>query len=132
VILSNAEICALYHGGLSCQEISKTAQCSETTVYNILTLLGVKIRSRSEANKSFPDRVFVVLYNLGLSSSQIGQILGLDGSTVTKRLQSLDFPLRARGVAARIRYTNDEFRQYFLQPEIIDRLNSLICDTGER
>lgn len=105
----------------SCAEIAKICLCSETKIYSKLKSLGVDIRSRSESNLRCPDRYFVLLYNLGLSSSQIGAILEIDPSTVKKRLRNLEFPLRARSVASLIRYTDDEVRKFF-DPKTIKQL----------
>jgi len=83
------------------------------------------MRNRSEANKVFPDSVFILLYNVGLSSSQVAILLGVSSSTVTKRLQSINFPLRLRKVACSVRYTDEEFEQHFLVPEIISALTKI-------
>lgn len=124
--LPDAKVTELYLQGKSCAEIAYLDSCSESSIYNRLRSLGITMRSRSEANQIFPDFVFITLYNLGLSSSQIGKLLGVDSSTVTKRLHTLKFPLRSRGVASRIRYTDEEFRQYFMVPNILDRLVTLV------
>lgn len=124
--LPDAKVIELYSQGKSCAEIAYIDSCSESLMYNRLKLLGVTMRSRSEANQIFPDSIFITLYNLGLSSSQIGKLLGVNSSTVTKRLHTLKFPLRSRGVASRIRYTDEEFRRYFMVPDILDQLVTLV------
>ena len=123
--LPDAKVIELYSQGESCAAIACLDGCSETSMYHRLKALGVTMRSRSEANQIFPDFVFVALYNLGLSTSQTGRLLGVDPSTVTKRLRSLKFPLRSRRVATRIRYTEDEFKKYFMVPGILDELMEL-------
>lgn len=115
----------LYTQGKSCAEIAILGDCSETHVYNRLRALEVTMRSRSKANQIFADSIFILLYNLGLSSSQVGRLLGVDSSTVTKRLHSLKFPLRSRHVACRIRYTEQEFKQHFMVPDVLDKLMEL-------
>lgn len=123
MIASDVELRKLYEQDQkSCAEIASICYCSETTIYNRLKSIGVIIRSRSEAHQIFSDTIFVSLYNIGLSVSQIGRLLGVDSSTVTKRLHTLHFPLRSRCVASRIRYTEDEFQRYFMVPEIVDQL----------
>jgi len=122
----NNKIKNLYLQGKSCAEIANLYNCSETFIYNKLKSLGIIIRSRSEANQIFPSFIFVTLYNMGLSSSQIGRLLGIDSSTVTKRLHSIKFPLRFRDVAFRIRYTNNEFKKYFMNSNILTKLENLI------
>jgi len=127
MVLSDIELRKLYEQDQkSCAEIANICCCSETTVYNRLKAIDVIIRSRSEAHQIFPDIIFVSLYNIGLSTSQIGRLLGVDSSTVTKRLHTLRFPLRSRCVASRIRYTEDEFQKHFMTPGIADRLIKMI------
>ena len=116
----------LYSDGESCAEIARLGNCSETSMYNRLKSLGVIMRSRSEANQIFPNSIFINLYNVGLSASQIGRLLGVDSSTVTKRLHTMLFPLRSRQVASRIRYTEEEFKRYFMVPGVIDQLMELV------
>lgn len=127
MVLHDIKVRELYeHDRLSCAEIARLGNCSETLIYNKLKLLKVKIRSRSEANKIFPDFIFIILYNIGLSTNQIGRLLGVDASTVTKRLHIMAFPMRVRQVASRIRYTEKEFERYFMVPGVIDQLTELV------
>lgn len=123
--LPDTKVIELYTQGRSCAEVARSDRCSETTMYNRLKSLGVKIRNRSEANQIFPNSIFISLYNIGLSSSQIGRLLGVNPSTATKRLHTLQFPLRTRCVACRIRYTEEEFKRYFMVPDILDQLIEL-------
>lgn len=127
--LNNREVMESYALGKSCAEVAKLDGCSETSMYNRMIDLGVTMRSRSEANQLFPNSIFILLYNLGLSTSQIGRLLGVDSSTVTKRLHLLKFPLRSRRVASRIRYTEKEFNKHFMVPNILDQLTQLVCTT---
>ena len=124
--LPDTKVTELYSDGQSCAEIARIYGCSETTIYNKLKTLGVTMRSRSQANQIFPDSVFISLYNMGLSTSQTGRLLGVDGSTVTKRLHTINFPLRSRGVACRIKYSEQEFHQYFMVSDVIDELMNLV------
>lgn len=126
--LLDKQITKSYKNGQSCAEIARSYKVSESTVYNSLKELGIVMRSRSEANQIFPDSIFISLYNVGLSSSQIGRLLGVDSSTVTKRLHILKFPLRSRGVACRIRYTDQEFKKYFMVPGVMKRLIELTSE----
>jgi DNA-directed RNA polymerase specialized sigma24 family protein len=126
--LSDQEVTKLYVEGKNCAEIARMDTCSETTIYNRLKSLRVKIRSRSEANQIFPDSAFISLYNVGLSASQIGRFLGVDSSTVKKRLHTLKFPLRSRGVASKIRYNEEEFNRHFMTPEVVGRFMELVCE----
>jgi DNA-binding CsgD family transcriptional regulator len=124
--LPDATVMELYDQGQSCAIIARLAGCSATTMYNRLKSLNVIMRDRSKANQLFPDFIFINLYNLGLSVSQIGRLLGVDPSTVTKRLHILKFPLRCRCVASKIRYSDDEFYQYFMVSDVIDKLMEMI------
>ena len=71
--LQDAQVTALYKEGKSCAQVAALDGCSVTSMYNRLQTLQVKMRSRSESNQIFPDSLFIVLYNVGLSSSQIPQ-----------------------------------------------------------
>lgn len=122
MFLSDMEIERLYSQDFSCSKIARFNRCSETTMYKYMKSIGIQIRSRSIANKIFPDYIFIVLYNIGLSTSQIGKLLGINPSTITKRLHAIDFPLRSRDVACRIRYTDEEFKKYFMEKNFINYL----------
>jgi DNA-binding CsgD family transcriptional regulator len=124
--LSDAKIVELYSEGKSCADIAKINNCSETFIYNKLKKLDTKIRGKSEANQVLPDFIFIILYNMGLSASQTGRLLGVNSSTVVKRLHTLNFPLRSRCVASRIRYTEKEFNRHFMVSEVLDKLMSLV------
>lgn len=128
--MSNKEINKLYAGGRSCADIATISKCSETTIYNKLKSLNTVFRSRSEANKVLPDFIFILLCNLGLSSSQVGKILGVNSSTVIKRLQSIDFPTRSRRLASKIKYTHNEFETHFMQSDIVNNLRLLIKEVA--
>jgi len=124
--LQDQDIIDLYQDKFqSCAAIAIMDGCSETTMYHRLKNLGVKIRDRSEANKIFPDSIFIKLYNLGLSNSQVARLLGVNTSTVTKRLRHIHFPLRIRDVAVAIRYTEEEFRKFFMDSSFVAKLISL-------
>jgi hypothetical protein len=123
--MDTEEIVNLYNSGLSCSDISKLDGRCETIIYNILKD-NVKIRSRSEANKIFPDFLLVGLYNLGLSTSQIGELLGIHQSTVSKRFKKLNFPLRNKSVANKIAYSKQEFNQIFMDDDFKQNLREMI------
>jgi len=124
--LPDAKCIELYSSRHSCSDIAEMDGCSVTSMYNRLKSLDVTMRSRSNANKLFPDSVFVRLYNVGLSVSQVGRILGVDSSTVTKRLHAINYPLRSRRVASQIRYTEEEFRRFFMVPDVLDHIVELV------
>lgn len=125
-LISDKKITELYSQGESCAGIAYLSHCSETFIHNKLKSLGVAMRSRSKANQIFPDFIFILLYNFGLSASQVGRLLGVDSSTVIKRLHTLRFPLRFCNVAYRIRYSEKEFKKYFMTPDVMDQLMKLI------
>jgi transposase-like protein len=106
------KIVELYTHGISGPAIARILTVSESYVYQTLDDAGVQRRSRSDANKKkCSDYVIIALYNLGLSAPQIGRLLKLDASTITKRLHARRFPLRSRKMAAAIKYDADEFEQ---------------------
>jgi len=125
--LSDTKVRELYERDrFCCADIAHFDGCSETKMYHRLKALGVKIRGRSEANQIFPDHLFIALYNLGLSASQIARLLGVHPSTVIKRFGSLNFPLRSRNVASAIRYNEEEFQRYFMVPKVLDELKNYL------
>lgn len=126
--MHDTQVTALYLHGNSCSDIARSEGCSATTIYNRLKSLNVKMRSRSKANQIFPDSIFIALYNIGLSASQVGRLLGVAPSTVIKRLQTLHFPLRSRNVAYKIKYSEKEFKQFFMRSDIINQLMGLVCE----
>jgi len=123
--LSDEKIINLYKNYRSCSEIAAVDGRSSTYIYNKLKKLGVHIRSRSEANQIFQDRLLINLYNIGLSTSQIGRLLGIDASTATKRFRTMGFPMRTRNIAHKIRYTEEEFKRYFMNKDTIEHIMEL-------
>lgn len=114
MFFSTEKIGVLYiHGRQSCAQISRADGRSETTIYNILKQRGTQMRSRSEANQAFPDFIFIGLYNIGLSCTQVGKLLDVHPTTVIKRFELKKFPLRGKEVASAIRYSNSEFKNFF-------------------
>jgi len=124
--VAGGEIERLYRRGFSCAEIGDVAGRSETFVYNYLKAAGTRMRSRSEANKEFPDEIAKALYNLALSASQIGHLLGVHPTTVVKRLRSCGFPMRPKKTAAAIGYSDEEFRRFFCTPSFTEDLRRLV------
>ncbi len=112
-MLSDDEIVRLYKNGLSMSKIAEADGRSDGTIRNVLIFNNVDRRSRSESNKVIPDEIFVSLYNLGLSVSQVGRLLGVHPTTVIKRLGTRHFPLRIQGTAKSVAYTEAEFKLYF-------------------
>jgi len=126
--LSYKDMRSLYENHkFSCASIAKLDGRSETTIYNILKCLNVKIRSRSEANQIFSDSVLINLYNMGLSYTQIAKLLGTHFSTISKRFRLLEFPARSKILASAIRYNDTEFKRYFYNKTILDDLTELVC-----
>lgn len=109
---------------MTCAEIATLDGRSQSTIWKIVDKNNVS-RSRSEAIKIVPDLLFIQLYNIGLSQGQIATLLDIHQSTVAKRLSSCDFPTRPRDVAAKIAYTREEFKKYFLKSSFRKRLKSL-------
>jgi len=121
--MQDREIIDLYNGGKTIRDISLIDGRSESSVYKILLNNKVKLRNKSEANKIVSDNVLIKLYNMALSFSQIGQLLDIDPSTVSKRFKSLGFDPRCRSVAKSIKYTDKEFNTFFLNKEFISKIS---------
>lgn len=123
--LTSERICELYDRGYSVAGIAKMDGRSEGTVRNRLLDAGRHLRTRSEANQLFPTETAVRLYNLGLSVSQIGELLGVHSTTVVKRFQTIGFPLRPNEVAAGLGYSTEEMRTFFLTDVFLDVLSEV-------
>lgn len=105
------------------REISFIDGRSESTIYKILIENDVALRDKSEANKIISDKVLIKLYNLGLSFSQIGTLIGIDPTTVSKRFTSLGFSTRSSCVAKNIKYSDNEFKKYFCNKKFMSKIN---------
>jgi len=122
-MLKNEEIVDLYLiKKLTCFDISKIDGRSTTTVYKILLQNNVKLRNKSESNKLFPDEILIRLYNIGLSCYQIGNILGINSSTVSKRFNKINFPTRTKSQSKKIGYSQEEFKRFFLDNNIVGQI----------
>lgn len=131
MIQSDNNIVSLYiNGHYSCAKIAEIDGRSEGTIYNILKKNKVNLRNRSEANQTYPDWVLIYLYNLGLSCSQVGELLNIDPTTIIKRFNLINFQLRSRNVAYGIKYSNEEFFQYFHNEEFLNHLLMIKLATG--
>ena len=102
---------------LSCADIALQDGRSESTIYKILLKNKVKMRNKSEANQIFNDAILKFMYNLGLSLSQMAEILGIDSTTISKRFTLIDFPARLACQARGIKYTKEEFKRFFMNNE---------------
>lgn len=121
--LNNTEIIDLYcRQKLSCADIAAKDGRSESTIYKILLKNKVKLRNKSEANQIFNDAILKFMYNLGLSLSQMAEILGIDATTISKRFTLIGFPTRLTCQAKGVRYTKEEFKRFFMN----DRFKELI------
>jgi DNA-binding CsgD family transcriptional regulator len=121
-LLSTEKVGKLYIQGCSCADIADIDGRSEATIYNLLKNDdNVVIRSRSEANHLFPDIIFIHLYNLGLSCSQIGEILNIHPTTIIKRFKTIHFPIRSKEMAAKLHYDNDEFTLIKNNPNLFQK-----------
>jgi hypothetical protein len=109
----NNTIVGLYNTGLSCADIAEIDGRSESTIRLILQSSGIKLRSRSEANKKIADNTLITLYNLGLSCSQIGTLLGIHPTTIIKRFKNIGFPMRSNRTAMAVSYSEREFNEFF-------------------
>ncbi len=115
---------------LSCAAIAKQDGRSESTIYNILRAKNIKCRNRSQANKIFSDQLLIKLYNLGLSCSQIGRLLGIHSSTIAKRFNICQFTMRKRNIANVIKYTEQEFQEFFCNVTFIDQVRLFARKNG--
>jgi len=113
--MHDSDVVSLYlNKKLSCADIASQDGRSESTIYKILKENKVELRNRSEANRIFDDRLLKFMYNLGLSLSQMAEILGIDATTISKRFTLIDFPTRIPCQARGVRYTKEEFKKFFM------------------
>lgn len=113
--MHDSEIVLLYlDKKLSCADIALQDGRSESTIYKILLKNKVKLRNKSEANQIFNDAILKFMYNLGLSLSQMAEILGIDATTISKRFTLIDFPTRIPCQAKGVKYTKEEFKKFFM------------------
>lgn len=120
------DVVKLYMSGSSMRQIADIYILSETTIRNILLKNKVKIRSKSDSHKRINDDIFIGLYNIGLSTSQISKLLDIHPTTVTKRLKMCNFPARMSKTAKSILYREEEFNKYFLNN------NGFVCFLREK
>jgi len=121
--MNNTDIIDSYiNKKLSCANIALQDGRSESTIYKILLKNKVKLRNKSEANQIFDDAILKFMYNLGLSLSQMAEILGIDATTISKRFTLIDFPTRIPCQARGIRYSKEEFKKFYMN----DRFKELI------
>ena len=122
-ILEDKEIIHLYvYENRSCGDISLLDGRCESTIYKILLENNIKLRDRSKANKIVSDEILIKLYNLGLSLSQVGILVGVNPTTISKRFTLIDFPTRIPCQAKGVRYTKEEFKRFFMN----DKFKELI------
>ena len=123
LFMNNTDIIDSYiNKKLSCANIALQDGRSESTIYKILLKNKVKLRNKSEANQIFDDAILKFMYNLGLSLSQMAEILGIDATTISKRFTLIDFPPRIPCQARGIRYSKEEFKKFYMN----DRFKELI------
>lgn len=121
--MTDLEVIQLYtNKKLSCNDIAIKDGRSASTIYKILLKNKVKLRNRSEVNKIFDDCILKFMYNLGLSLSQIAELLGIHPTTISKRFTILDFPTRISCQARGVKYTKEEFKRFFMN----DKFKELI------
>lgn len=124
--MSDNEIIRLYvYDKLPCSKIADLTNKSEATIYKILIQNKTKLRNKSEANKIFSDKILIILYNFGLSIRQIGKLLGIHPTTISKRFNTIHFPVRSSKVAKSIGYTDQEFNHYFYNKGFINKIKKL-------
>lgn len=126
-MLKNRIIKKLYiKDTMSCKEISDIDGRSCSLIYKILKDQGTEFRTKSQANTIFPNTLLISLYNMGLSTEQIGKLIGVNPSTITKRFKNIGFPARDRKVALAIKYTDEEFNLYFNNVTFKRSINSFL------
>ena len=65
-------------------------------------------------HKTFSVNAAIKLYNLGLSPGQISRLLKVDRSSILRSFYNTGFPTRSTAMSKSIRYSKQEFEEYFL------------------
>ena len=112
-------------------EIGKKLNIHRTTVCDKLIRLGVKIRAKGEAHTIELDIVKLedMYVNQKMSSTKIGEIMGVDASTIRKKLKILGIPRRSRSEVNALRNTQkkkDYSRKNMSTRNIVGRGSSCI------
>ena len=112
-------------------EIGKKLNIHRTTVCDKLKQLGVKIRAKGEAQTIEVDilRLEDMYVNQKMSSTKIGEIMGVSAYTIRKKLKILGIPRRSKLEAAMLRNTQkkkDYSRDNMSTRNIVGRGSSCI------
>jgi DNA-directed RNA polymerase specialized sigma24 family protein len=100
----------LYESGMSLREVSELTGVPKGTVRHRLLLCGVEMRSRGGNQLpvlSYDEmRKTIFLYrDYGLSTYEVGEVLGLTHSTVQFRLARAGIQIRDKGISCRMRFS---------------------------
>jgi DNA-directed RNA polymerase specialized sigma24 family protein len=98
------EVISAYESGMSQEEISEVVGVAHGTVSNILKRHGVKTRGKWPHRALSPreeDEV-IAAYEAGMSQAEIGEVFGVDQTTVSKIL-------KRHGVKTRVRWHHRAF-----------------------
>jgi predicted transcriptional regulator len=103
-----AQAIMMYETGMSADRVGEILGISGSTIYGYLREVG-KVRKRGETvpvPRLHEDDLHrtVELYQSGLSTKQVGDILGLTHSAVQNRLERAGCPMRPRNEALAIRW----------------------------
>lgn len=88
-----AELAALYEAGTSMVELAKKFECHRNTVLRHLESVGVKVRPQKLMTPELVARA-TALYANDHSLAEVGQLLGLEASTIGKALKRAGVTLR--------------------------------------
>ena len=112
-MLADVCIVQLYVAGNSASWIAQRDGRSSMTIYKRLKANGVTRRSRAESNRRMDLTKAGKLYSMGLSTPQIGRVMGIHPTTVLKGLQASGFPMRTAVTGAEVAYSDEEVDRWF-------------------
>jgi len=87
-----------YRAGASMAQVAELEHVALTTVHRVLRRRGV--RSRGHGTRQLSHDAYertIALYRMGLTSDEVGRLLGLTGAGVRRRLELAGVPRRKAG-----------------------------------
>lgn len=126
------------NGGESCRTIAKEYGVCTATLWNVLQRAGVKTRSNKKLVKAQKQQL-IDLYQDGLSTYKIGEVLNVDACTIQRWLDKLNIEKRTLSEATRTYFIDETYfdeidtedKAYFLGWLYSDGCNSTYDNKGK-
>lgn len=112
-MLADQDIAKLYQNGISAGTIAVRDGRSSATIINRLKAQNIPRRRRGDANRRCDIITAGRFYDMGLSTNQIGHLMGLHPTTVLKALQAHGYPIRSVETGVKVAFDRDELERWF-------------------